>query len=370
MADGGRGQPEQGESPAKRARKDDGFTLGGHDGGVRPDGSAADSALVLKAKQAGANGVREEDFLRSAVLHPFLSRFAVRYVETRRYGDQEWLVLENVMAGMQRPAGLDLKMGTRTHGDDAAPEKVAEQTGKARESTTSTLGIRVVGCRRPSPDGRRGDEVEGSKYKKEPADEHEMRQFLRRFFPTPALLLQARAAAADLEYWFSQQTDWAFYGSSLLFAFDAADPGDAVLRVKMIDFAHAHCVTGRYQQDSSYLDGLRSLQRCLCDLPPIPGSLPDASTAEWALARLRHHLHATDAGTPERGGGGGGCVVFLRHGQTDKATDSSIEADLARALTRHGRAQAAAAADWLDSLQRLPGAGPLQVRRDLSENSM
>jgi uncharacterized membrane protein YgcG len=349
-------------APAKRAKRDDGFTLAGHDGGVKPDGGAPDAAYVLKVKQAGKKGEREEGFLRSAIAHPFLSRFVPHYVETRRDGDQDWLVLENVMAGMRRPSGLDLKMGTRTYGDDATPEKIAEQTEKAQSSTTSTLGIRVVGCRRPAPDGSRGDELEGSKYKKEPADENEMRRALRRFLPSPGLLLQARMAAADLEYWFSRQSDWVFFGSSLFFAFDTAGNVDeAALRVKMIDFAHAHCVSGSYRQDNSYLDGLRALQRCLCDLPAIPATPADVPTIEWACACLRHALlQREEAGgvasggggggdggggsggvssSSGGGGGGGGCVVFLRHGQTGDAADSSIEQDLARTLTEHGRLQ-------------------------------
>ena len=62
-------------------------------------------------------------------------------------------------------------------------------------------------------------------------------------------------AAADLEYWFSSQNEFCFYGSSLLFAYDSA-LAEPVLRVRMIDFAHAHsCSDGGGRQDGSYLDG-------------------------------------------------------------------------------------------------------------------
>jgi hypothetical protein len=60
---------------------------------------------------------------------------------------------------MKRPAGLDLKMGTRTYGDDATPAKVEEQTKKAMESTQGTLGLRVVGARIPPPPGQAGADV-------------------------------------------------------------------------------------------------------------------------------------------------------------------------------------------------------------------
>ena len=155
------------------------------------------AAHVLKKKQPGANGEREEGFLQAMRTHPFLCRCVVRYVETRQEASgQQVLVLENLCAGMGTPAVLDLKMGTRTYGDDATPEKVLEQTAKMISSTTGTLGIRVVGARVPCERG--GFTIEGSKYKNEPADEHGMRLFMRRFFRSPELLQQARIVLADL----------------------------------------------------------------------------------------------------------------------------------------------------------------------------
>jgi hypothetical protein len=238
------------------AKLDDGFMIGGHDGSVKPNGESCTAEHVLKLKQAGARGECEERFLRAACSDPFLSRVAVRYLCTRQDGQQEWLVLENLLAGMRRPAALDLKVGSRTYGLDATPEKIREQTMKARASTLSTLGIRVVGCRMPAPDSH-GDVLEGSKYKSEPQDEHEMRLFLRRFLRFPAFLQQARTLAADLEHWFATQASFAIYGSSIFFAFDAALGSGAELRIRLIDFAHvAPFSDPRYRLDTCYLDGV------------------------------------------------------------------------------------------------------------------
>lgn len=53
--------------------------------------------------------------------------------------------MENVAYQFSNPCILDLKMGTRQHGDDATGEKRDRLMAKVEKSTSKTLGIRACG---------------------------------------------------------------------------------------------------------------------------------------------------------------------------------------------------------------------------------
>jgi inositol-hexakisphosphate kinase len=73
------------------------------------------------------------------------SDWSQRLAGERRPATNQYLVLEDLTSQYKQPCVLDLKLGTRQHGLNETAEKIKSKTAKVKNSTSSSLGLRVCG---------------------------------------------------------------------------------------------------------------------------------------------------------------------------------------------------------------------------------
>jgi len=135
---------------------------------------------------------------------------------------------------------------------------------KAKSSTSWSMGFRLVGAQYLHTSTNSWQKL-GHKYGLQVSTEIEMRHFFGQFFSHVTLQRQAVMQLNMLASWFEKQREFAFYGSSLIFAYDTAVASPAQqLRVGMVDFAHVEPCPE--DGDTNYLEGLRSIVRLLVSL--------------------------------------------------------------------------------------------------------
>ncbi|VVC97528.1 unnamed protein product [Leptidea sinapis] len=135
-----------------------------------------------------------------------------------RYKD--FLMMENITSSYRRPCVLDLKMGTRQHGDDASAEKRSKQIAKCAASTSATLGVYVP---------ETGACVRRDKYWGRGLSESGLREALRDFFAAGdardkgVRTRVVKRVLRDLDLLrraVAKQTSYRFYSCSLLIVYE------------------------------------------------------------------------------------------------------------------------------------------------------
>ncbi|KAJ1724823.1 inositol polyphosphate kinase kcs1 [Coemansia erecta] len=140
----------------------------------------------------------------------------------------QFILMSDLTASMRRPCILDLKMGTRQHGVDAAAKKVISQTIKCAATTSKELGVRMCGLQVFKADRNRY--LFQDKYYGRSLNKFTFQRSLLEFldngpsvaaFLVPQLLAKLRSLYRTVE----QMHGFRFFGSSLLLVYDGAAVG-------------------------------------------------------------------------------------------------------------------------------------------------
>jgi len=232
-----------------------------------------ESGFVLKPVQAPPRGGREITFYQTISSSTIPTDVKMAELTAKFFGTEsvnmingelcEYLVLENLTQGFVKPCVMDVKIGSVTYGPDASEEKKAKEA-LSYPGTKIPFGFSVLGIISHSHKGfQRITKAFGRSLDEKNIDDV-LNNFLSVDLEFGKILARCFLEKLDefLEF-FSKQTSYHVYASSLLFVYDyeALDYENYNLknpvRLKLIDFAHVF--PGNGELDHNFLFGLKNL---------------------------------------------------------------------------------------------------------------
>ncbi|XP_072238805.1 inositol hexakisphosphate kinase 2-like [Leuresthes tenuis] len=149
-----------------------------------------------------------------------------RMKENAKHRNQyKFILLENLTWRHTVPCVLDLKMGTRQHGDDASEEKKAMQIRKCQQSTSASMGVRLCGMQVYHSDT--GQLMFMNKYHGRKLTRPGFKEALFEFFHSGRrlrreLLSPVLSRLREMQAALEACESYRFYSSSLLIIYDGA----------------------------------------------------------------------------------------------------------------------------------------------------